>query len=540
MKQKSDVVQDQIASARKIIEDYQGRQGAGVARIIVESKFVRTRTDKSFVEKLPTEKAEMDNYLDTLPITGQERKTLRQSLLDCKKLWDEREEAQSKSEEEKISDKVTDYRDLAQWLRGDNTSAFKAVLLERKVKNNPTPKEPSDMVNYDQPQFRQSGNSLSSFVAYRIEVGEGGFSTKEAYEEYKTYCKEYGEEGPTLQLTTFTKRLPPAMKERFGNGAEKGVVRSDGIQKRGFPGFCLVHKPILNKLPVATHASHAKSVKNSGAVLCKVKLSRLTVDAQYQRRLDSKHASKLSLAFNSRYCEPLTCSLRPDGTMVVVEGQHRLKALIANDFKSWNVSVHMGLSIQQEAAMFYSLNSHPKGLNGWDKFRAAYKSGSSAHVEMIRIAKDAGLTNPISDPGGSKDNWDIPSSTILTCCFPGLGWRKGTEEVDLYNRYLCETLCSILKRVWYKKKGGLMQGAQNVSLVRGLAAFLRVRLLDRKGCDPEIFAERLITKIAELYPDPSDLTKKALKVAADTRTVRACMSQFNQVLKSEITVNFRD
>jgi hypothetical protein len=71
------------------------------------------------------------------------------------------------------------------------------------------------------------------------EVGEGGFSTKEAYEEYKTYCRESGEEGPQLQMTTFSKRLPPAMKERFGNGAEKGVVLRDGSQKRGFPGFCL-------------------------------------------------------------------------------------------------------------------------------------------------------------------------------------------------------------------------------------------------------------------------------------------------------------
>jgi hypothetical protein len=535
MKQKLEPVQKQIASARKIIEDYQGRQGAGVVRVIVESKFVRTRTDKTFIENLPAEKVEMDNYLDTLPITGQERKALRQSLLDCKKLWDEKEEAQSKSEEEKISDKVTDYRDLAQWLREDNISAFKAVLLERYAK-----KEPSDMVRDDQPQFRQSGDSLSSFIAYKVEVGEGGFSTKEAYEEYKTYCRESGEEGPPLQLTTFTKRLPPAMKKYFGNGAEKGVVRSDGSQKRGFPGFCLVHKPSTVKLPVAISASHAKSVKNSAAALCKIKLSRLTVDAQYQRRLDSKHASKLSLAFNARYCEPLTCSLRPDGTMAVVEGQHRLKALIANDFKSWNVSVHMGLSIEQEAAMFYALNGNPKGLNGWDKFRAAYKAGSSAHIEMIEIAKKVGLTNPITHPDGNKNNWDIPSATILTCTFTGLGWSKGTEEVDVHNRYLCETLCNILKRVWYKKKGGLMQGAQNVSLVRGLAAFLRVRLLDRKRCDPEIFAERLIAKIAKLYPHPSKLTEKALKVAADTRTVRACMSQFNQVLSEAITQNFRD
>lgn len=98
---------------------------------------------------------------------------------------------------------------------------------------------------------------------------------------------------------------------------------------------------------------------------------KLFVDPNVQRRLKSGRVTKMVGKFDPKAIGVLTTSLRHDGQIAVVDGQHRWRTIEAVGYTGVILTnEYRGLSIQEEAALFRLLNSAEKP-SAVDRFMVA-------------------------------------------------------------------------------------------------------------------------------------------------------------------------
>lgn len=123
----------------------------------------------------------------------------------------------------------------------------------------------------------------------------------------------------------------------------------------------------------------------------------LSVDESYQRSIDNEGSRRLiaSIAanFDWRLCAPLVVSRRPDGSKVIIDGQHRWAAAVRRgDLPHLPCCLFTYDSPEDEARMFIVANRARKPMNRLDDFHAALAAADEDAVEIQRLVTEAGLS----------------------------------------------------------------------------------------------------------------------------------------------------
>jgi len=131
----------------------------------------------------------------------------------------------------------------------------------------------------------------------------------------------------------------------------------------------------------------------------------LNLDDSYQRSTDNGASQalirKIAHGWDWRMCLPLVVSKRDDGTLWVIDGQHRLAAAtLRGDIPFLPCCVAVYGSVADEAAMFVAMNRTRKAMNRLDDFHAAVASGDDDAIQIAKLITDAGFT--VSRKTGSQ------------------------------------------------------------------------------------------------------------------------------------------
>jgi hypothetical protein len=127
------------------------------------------------------------------------------------------------------------------------------------------------------------------------------------------------------------------------------------------------------------------------------RVDELLVDQSYQRSLETSRAQKLvnliARDWDWGLCQPLVVARRPDGAMMIVDGQHRLAAAkLRGDIVDLPCVVLPYGSVGAEAAAFVSLNQHRRPLSKLELFQAALVGGDEISAEIMQLIEAAGLS----------------------------------------------------------------------------------------------------------------------------------------------------
>ena len=120
---------------------------------------------------------------------------------------------------------------------------------------------------------------------------------------------------------------------------------------------------------------------------------KLTVDPRYQRDVIPARVKALADQLDLDGLGVFVVSRRSDGTLAIIDGQHRLEALKAHDWQNdWKVEcrVYEGLDLEQEAELYRQLNN-TRSLCSWDFYKAGLVSGDTQCLAVDAVAKSCGL-----------------------------------------------------------------------------------------------------------------------------------------------------
>ena len=143
--------------------------------------------------------------------------------------------------------------------------------------------------------------------------------------------------------------------------------------------------------------------------------SELRIDDSYQRSIDTGPSRSLIKAiaenWDWRMCMPLVVSKRDDGSLYVIDGQHRLAgALMRGDIPFLPCCVAVYGGVADEAAMFVAMNRSRRAMNRLDDFHAAQAGGDKESLQIAALIEGVGFT--VSRKTGSH-SW-VPGEVAFT------------------------------------------------------------------------------------------------------------------------------
>jgi len=122
----------------------------------------------------------------------------------------------------------------------------------------------------------------------------------------------------------------------------------------------------------------------------------LSVDPSYQRSIENAASRRLiasiAASFDWRLFSSLIVSARPDGTRVIIDGQHRWAAAMRRgDLTHLPCCSFSYPTPEDEARMFITANRARKAMNRLDDFYAALAAADEDALEIHRLVTEAGL-----------------------------------------------------------------------------------------------------------------------------------------------------
>jgi len=138
------------------------------------------------------------------------------------------------------------------------------------------------------------------------------------------------------------------------------------------------------------------------------RLESLNVDPEYQRSIDNGSSQtlirRIAVFWDWSLFQPLAVSRRPDGSLFVVDGQHRLTAArMRADITDLPCVVSPYASAADEAASFVAMNAQRRPLGAMDLFKAALAAGDMEAMRVMAVISAAGLSlAPHSNPTAWK------------------------------------------------------------------------------------------------------------------------------------------
>lgn len=126
------------------------------------------------------------------------------------------------------------------------------------------------------------------------------------------------------------------------------------------------------------------------------------IDPSYQRDFDEKRSQAMASNIDMDRIGVPVVSIRRDGSIAGVDGQHRVRALCIAGLGDVPVlcEAHEGLTIKQEATLFLKLNAGRLAVRAYDKFRARLTAKERVAIDINKIVEAAGLK--VAKASGTK------------------------------------------------------------------------------------------------------------------------------------------
>jgi hypothetical protein len=146
----------------------------------------------------------------------------------------------------------------------------------------------------------------------------------------------------------------------------------------------------------ATSRLKVNPVRGSPPTLEWLAIDQLLIDDSYQRQVDTGQSQtlirRIAQFWDWGLCQPLAVSRRPNGALLIVDGQHRASAAkLRCDIQHLPCVITSYASAGDEAAAFVALNQQRRPLNSLDLFKAALAANDAEATAIMRAITDAGL-----------------------------------------------------------------------------------------------------------------------------------------------------
>tara|TARA_X000000368_G_C23007004_1_gene701664 strand:+ start:477 stop:1496 length:1020 start_codon:yes stop_codon:yes gene_type:complete len=254
-----------------------------------------------------------------------------------------------------------------------------------------------------------------------------------------------------------------------------------------------------------------------------VRVSLLKISLDYQRYICASTIKKAS-QFDYLLCQPLVICQRPDGTLVIVDGQHKaiMAFLSGKDLDvPCQIYIHKeGTSLKDciafEAEWFSKLNTSRKNTSKLDKVRAGLSCGDEESIKFEENFKHIGIqAEGIGHQKGPEVN----------------GFAKVEESISKwkrdYTKYAVEHLKPIYNDTW---KIDQIDG----SMIGGLAAiFSLINALGNgsKALGLQIYLDDNLKKVAR------SVWTANTRGASDVLIARKIVLKYNDLVDQDVIEN---
>lgn len=122
----------------------------------------------------------------------------------------------------------------------------------------------------------------------------------------------------------------------------------------------------------------------------------LRVDETYQRSMESSTSQalirRIATFWDWGLCQPVNVARREDGSLWIVDGQHRhAAAIMRGDIPHLPCVILAFRDRAEEAAAFVALNQQRRALGAVDVFKASLAAGDEDATAIMQTIRDAGL-----------------------------------------------------------------------------------------------------------------------------------------------------
>lgn len=211
--------------------------------------------------------------------------------------------------------------------------------------------------------------------------------------------------------------------------------------------------------------------------------TQIQVDRQYQRPLHRDHVTKIMRSFDPLAIGTVTVSQRDDGSYWVIDGQHRLAALIemGRGDRPIPCVVYTGLSVGQEADKFF-MQSRVRRIHPIDLFKARLFAGDPVAMGINKVVTGAGF----KVEAGGKSDTHIQAPATLELIYTIHGPERLAEVLGMVGN------------IWSGQKRSVPQ-----YIISGInAAITRYPRIDR---------DRLVRVLRETPAEDMERTAKAMR-----------------------------
>ncbi len=225
-----------------------------------------------------------------------------------------------------------------------------------------------------------------------------------------------------------------------------------------------------------------------------LKTADLTIDPEVQRALRKARVEELAREFDPEALGVLTGNRRADGTVVIVDGQHRWAAAKEVGHPSLKVQVYQGLSRSDEAALFRKRNN-TKIVSIIDRFRVRLIEEEPVAVEIMKYLADNGWHIAVA-----RKTYSGAFASVGAIEWVYYGANRSKEPTPWAARQTIE----VLTAAW-----GTQAETMAAPLIRGMGTFL-VRYSDanENGSEHQVDLTKLIHQMQKYPGGP-------IKMAAD-------------------------
>lgn len=128
------------------------------------------------------------------------------------------------------------------------------------------------------------------------------------------------------------------------------------------------------------------------------------VDHSYQRDFDPEASARIANNYDKNQIGILTVVPRDDGRYAVVDGQHRMRALLAmRDVTYVLCAIAVVDSYEEEVNLYLSLNKNRKPIPSLQSFKAKVEAGHPAAIGLHTFLKSQGMPVLVNSNGGSTE-----------------------------------------------------------------------------------------------------------------------------------------
>lgn len=208
---------------------------------------------------------------------------------------------------------------------------------------------------------------------------------------------------------------------------------------------------------------------------------------RYQRHQDRHKIRDIGQNYKPEAVGVLLVSRRRDGDYVI-DGAHRCLGVVQRFGPEHPVEckVFIGMTIEEEAEVFFTVNSHRTPVKTIDKFRAAWVAREPDVAEIAELLEELGIRYPWHGAGGAD------RSIVCWGILGEIHRRKGTEHL--------RQILTLIDRAWHSPNVAL----QSV-FIKGVDYLLRFHSQDEFWSMEEAVARLSLVSASILQQESTTL-----------------------------------